>query len=440
MDAIPAANNLSIEFGIDNWRLISHELDNPTTLVEATPEGLITHPVFMTARALPGASVSPAQIMRVVLGWAPENQAWRLGILLLDGAASKYDTTQMRWCELAEWHGENNPEDITYAKHAGQLLARLINRPFQYIEPNTESRVAIFTASQNSAPPTLSDTTPTNAIDTSTKTNTSLPHSQIASSTPSVISSDKESPQLGNNEMMVDALPQILNEEIPLPDIQPLTLPIQINHWKLLPAASGLRWQRVRSWWSINFGRLLLYGLLCILFLLLGIGSRTRGLASVEPNWLPFAGLIVGIILFGNLIRTIWSMLSASAVVIDTFDRTIYNKGLVLPFINWRISFDNLEYLLISQSPPQPQGRRKRTDPMGIAQEVWIHVFDGEKFFLIADLDAVEGKSWVWDAVRKHSRSHVRRGVQLAQYDTSAHHAALQIAEQVGVPIYLDLV
>jgi hypothetical protein len=133
-------------------------------------------------------------------------------------------------------------------------------------------------------------------------------------------------------------------------------------------------------------------------------------------------------------------MLSASAVVVDTLDRTIYNKGLVLPFINWRLTFDNLEYLLISQTPPQPQGRRRRTDPMGIAQEIWIHAFDGKNFFLIADLDTVEGKSWVWDAVRKHSHSHVRRGLQLAQYDTSAHHAALQIAEQIGVPIYLDLV
>jgi hypothetical protein len=400
----------------------------------------------MNARALPAATVSPAQIMRVVLGWAPESHAWRLGMLLLDGAASKYDTTQMKWCELAEWQSEGAVEDIMYAKHAGQLLARLINRPFQYIEPNTQSRVAVFAASRKSVPPTLADT----QSDSDANTMGDSSHdshagymdmsASTASNTPltaTATSSDLNDDYDENGEVLsVDEH----DEELNLPEIEPLTLPIQINHWKLSRAASGLRWQRVRSWWSINLGRLLLYGLLCILFLLLGIGSQTRGLADVEPTWLPLAGLGVGIILFGNLIRTIWGMLSASAVVIDTLDRTIYNKGLVLRFINWRLSFDNLEYLLITQTPPQPQGRRRRTDPMGIAQEVWIHAFDGENFFLIADLSTVEGKSWVWDAVRKHNRSHVRRGLQLAQYDTSAHHAALQLAEQIGVPIYLDLV
>ncbi len=401
MQIVPAANNLNIEFGPDTWRLVNTELSTPTTLLEATPEGMVTHPVFRAARSLPGATVAPAQIMRVMLGWAPESQAWRLGMLLVDVPASTFDTTQMQWCELAAWPDAIFTHQIDEVRLSGQALARLINRPFQFVERPGESRVPIFSPSAASPPAT-------SATD---------------------IDNGTEIPDNPETE-----------EEPVLPEIELLNPPIRFSDWRFTRISSGLRWQRVRTWWAINIGRLTLFVVLGVLFFVLSIGSQTRGLAQVEPADLPDIGLLIGGVMILSLLHTLWQLLSATAVVIDQFQREVYGQGLIFRFIHWRVPFDHIEYVLISQSPPNAQGRRRREDPMRIAQDVWIHVYDGTEFHEVVNLGNVEGLSWTWDLVRTHGHAHVRRRLQLVQYDTPAHHAAQQIANLIDVPVYLDLV
>src|SRR5690606_10313660 len=149
-----------------------------------------------------------------------------------------------------------------------------------------------------------------------------------------------------------------------LPDIAPLAPPLRFDGWRLMPMAAGVRWQRVRSWWLINFIRLLGLGTLSVLFLILGIGSKTRGLAEVDLAHLPDIGLFIGALLLITLMLSIWRLLRESATVVDTLQREVYEKGLLLPFINWRIPFDNIQYLLITQSSPRAQGRRRKDEPM----------------------------------------------------------------------------
>jgi hypothetical protein len=202
-----------------------------------------------------------------------------------------------------------------------------------------------------------------------------------------------------------------------------------------------VRWRRLSGWWWGNLLRLGLFGVLAVLFLVLGAGARTSGLAPVEPGWLPTIGLLVGILMVGGVLSVAWRLVTATTVVVDGFAKEVYNKGLVFPFINWRVPFSQIHYLLISQTPPQSRGRRKRTDPMRISQEVWLHIYDGQNFYPVGELDEVEGKSWVWDRVRQHAQQpKLRRPLRLAEYDTPAHHAALQIADRIGVPTYIDLI
>lgn len=417
MEAISAAHYLRIEFESSVWRLISTELDSPTTLLEATPEGLITHPVFRAARSLPNSTLSPAQIVRVMLGYAPESQAWRLGMLLIDNSATKLDTTQMQWCELAAWPDESFTIQVDNARLAGQALARLINRPFQFVESNAASRVRVF--SRQSTPVDLAESPASPAATIAA----------LAVETPA--HEDLE-------ESAAIAEPSV---EAPIiPDIHPLSLPLQFMGWRLTRISSGIRWRRMRGWWVVNLIRLTGLAILSVLFLVLGIGSKTRGLAEVEPERLPDAGLLIGVVLLLSLMVAIWRLLRENATFVDTLNREVYAQGLVLPFVHWRVPFDKIEYVLITQSSPRAQGRRRRTDPMRIAQEVWLHVFDGNDFYEMVDLETVEGQSWVWDTVRTHSHSQVRRGLQLAHYDTPAHHAAQQIAEMINVPVYLDLI
>ena len=405
MEAIPAANHVHIEFEVDAWRLISTELDSPTTLVEATPEGLVAHPVFRAARSLPSASISPIQVTRIMLGWAPESQAWRLGMLLSDGAQSTLDTTQMQWCELAEWPQVMYPYQLDNAKIAGQALARLINRPFQIVEPNGATRVPVFsTAVEQSTPIELEP------------------------------NDDETIPDTTTGKVESEPTPQFI------PEIESIPLPIRFSGWRLTRTASGLRFRRVKSWWTVTLVRLTVIFTLCVLFLILSIGSRERGLATVEPEQLPDIGLVIGGILLIFLLATIWDIFTEKSVIIDTFQREVYSQGLILPFVQWRIPFDRIQYVLLTQSPVKAQGRRKHSDPMQISQEVWLHVFDGTNFHEIADLGSVEGQSWMWDIIRTHHHTHVRRHIQLSHYDTSGHHAGQQIAQLIGVPIYMDFV
>lgn len=408
--AITAANHLHIEFDTQTWRLVSQELDNPTTLVEVTPNGLVTHPVFRAARSLPSATITPGQIMRVMLGWAPESRAWRLGLLLIEGGMTKLDTTQMQWCELASW-----PEGVYNglmddAKTAGQTLARLLNRPFHFVEPHSESRVPVF-----SGPPTK----PKN------------PGITDAHLRPMETTEDEDRP---THETEASSAPVV-----PV-DIQPLPLPIRFEQWRLTRNATGLRWQRTKRWWWTHSFRIALFASLGGLFFLLGIGSRTRGLAETEPGALPTVGLGVGVLMLGLLLYALWQLMNASAVVVDSFKREVYSQGLLFPVVQWRVPFDQIQYVLISQSAPRPQGRARRDAPMRISQEAWLHVYDGADFHQLVELGEVEGESVYWDTVRTHSHTNVRRGLHLGEYNTPAHHAAQQIADIMEIPVYLDLV
>lgn len=396
---VQADNDLSISFSPDRWTLISTELEQPTTLMDVTPENLIAHPFFVQVRDLPTATLSPAQVARVVLGWAHEKEAWELGLLLIDGSRSKLDTTQMRWCKLAAWHSHEATAG-NGARRAAQSLARLINRPFQLVEPYTDTRVPAF------ASPAQSD----------------RPAPEAAEASP-------EQDETQTDDPAVD-----------YPTVALRPLPLAMDEWRLVLTADGLKWEQRRAWWLSHIGRISLYAVLCGLFLLLGIGTRTSGLAPVQPDWLPTVGLGIALILFLNMLLVMARMLRAGSVVINTFKREVYQQGTLLPIIKWRVPFEEIDYLVLSQTPARPQGRPQRDAPMNIAQDIWLHVArNNDQFYEIVALDNVEGRSHAWATVRNHAQYPLRRRLLLAEYDTPAHHAALHIGERLDVPIYLDV-
>ncbi|PJF44465.1 MAG: hypothetical protein CUN55_03830 [Phototrophicales bacterium] len=410
MEAIPAAHNLKIEFSADSWRLVSTELETPTVLLDATPEGILAHPVFRAARALSSVTISPAQVGRVILGWAPENESWRLGLLLVDGAASVQDTVSMQWCELAAWPQQQiHITDLDKIKFAGQVLARLMDRPFQFVEPRTPTRITAFQEQEAASEENALVEEPT--------------------------SLDAETPPSRREHP-----PTLETEALNIPEVTVLPLPIAMPDWHLRRTAVGAVWQRPSSWWLTHLVRLIATFIATILFFLLGIGSLTRGFAAVEPEWLPFLGIAVGVLLMFSLVRLIWHLLNANQVWIDGQQRIIYEQGTLLRLVRWRLDFDSIQYLLITQEAPRPQGRRRSTDPMRIVQDVWLHIYDGQRFYLLAQLHDVEGQTFDWDNVRTHGRTKTRRALQLVEYDTPAHHAAQQIADIIKVPVYIDTI
>ena len=105
----------------------------------------------------------------------------------------------------------------------------------------------------------------------------------------------------------------------------------------------------------------------------------------------------------------------------------------------WRVPFDTAAYVLISQTPAQPQGRPSPDEPVRTEQAVWIHLYDGRRFWPIVALENVEGRCRDWDNARHALKTSGRRPLVLAHYDTPAHHAAQVMAQALGVDLWLDV-
>jgi hypothetical protein len=76
---------------------------------------------------------------------------------------------------------------------------------------------------------------------------------------------------------------------------------------------------------------------------------------------------------------------------------------------------------------------------MRTAQDVWMHVYDGAAFWLLADLEHVEGVSHDWETVQQAQKKRGRRRLHLSHYDTPAHHAALVLADTLQTDVWLDI-
>jgi hypothetical protein len=198
-------------------------------------------------------------------------------------------------------------------------------------------------------------------------------------------------------------------------------------------------WQK-RTQWVIG-SAVRAVGMLALAggFLVLGIGTETADLAAVNPGWLPLLGLGVAALLIVLALQTLWQFLNVTDVILDTTQQEVRCQSRLLGRVRWRVPFTSVEYVLLSHTPAQAQGRKTPDSPMRIALEGWLHLYDGEQFWPVAELGRVEGESAEWAAVRSSQKQHGRRAINLAEYNTPAHHAALRTARIVHTENWLDI-
>ncbi|NDJ79298.1 MAG: hypothetical protein GYB65_23855 [Chloroflexi bacterium] len=392
MEIIHAAQNMAIELGPTTWRMLNGtQTGQPgvlAALVEVTPGRIVWSPAFAASRALPREGLQPADVARVVVGWAPESENWHLGLLLAATPTSNY---QMVWCGLASWPSGQANEHLTAAKLAGQSLARILDRPFHLV------------SSPKEPVNNLSETQPLQP------TLTMAP--------------------------MVGKEPQPSAE----PAITPRKPPFVFEEWTMLDIPQGYVWQR-RTRWRLGVAlRVVGFTLASLLFFLLGIGAQSRGLASVKPEWLPGVGIVLGAVMLVLAAYNLWLIVMLQDVVVDKERREVRQQGWLTNHVSWRMPFEAVQYVLVSQVPARPQGRDKPGDPMRTAQEVWLHLYDGQRFYPIAELGRVDGLCHAWDEVRQRQKKTGRRPLRLADYDTPAHHAARQLTDVLETDTWLDV-
>ncbi|MEW6579521.1 MAG: hypothetical protein AB1435_10035 [Chloroflexota bacterium] len=391
-DIISAAYNLTIEIGPEIWRLVngtrppSEESGATPALVEARPGGLTYAPAFARARPLPPQGwLAPSGVARVVVGWAPEYQSWHLGLLLAESAE---DAGELRWCGLASWPQGEAAEHEGDARHAAQALARLLDRPLHVVAPPRPAPII--------APPApAADTRP-----------------------------------------LVVAAPAAPPAPADAPLREP---PLTFETWAFVARRTRWVWKRRAHWVLGNLLRAVGLVVLAVVFALLGAGTLNSGLAEVNPAWLPALGLAVAVALLATALRAFWRMITTTDVVLDVKKREVRARSRFTGSTRWRLPFERVSYVLLTQTAPRPQGRKGKDGPMRVAQDVWVHLAEGDRFRQVVELGRVEGVSRQWDAARAALKQPGRRRIRLADLDSPVHQAALHMARVLEADAWLDV-
>lgn len=399
-ETIRAAHDLTICYDETSWRLYNGlpaatASTNPMpALVVAHPTEIVCTPTFAHARNLPlDGPLLPADISQVVVGWATESRTWNLGLLL----AAKPDTQfKTNWCGLASWPSGTPGESYDVAYQAAQALARLIKRPLHLV-PAPEA-----------AP---------------------------------LVTGETQAVQATTRMVPVDVAqgPPAQPVYAPVPEIPVNRPPFMFDDWMMREGARGFTWTRRRRWVLSAFVRASGLFVLSICFVLLGVGAQSRGLADVEPGWLPMSGLLVAATLLALALRAIWAIMAAHKITVDMLRREVVCQRQLSGGLVWRIPFDRIEYVLVSQSPPRPQGQLDHPNIMGTQQDVWLHLSDGNRFLPVVELLELEGQCRNWQAIERTHHKRGRRALKLVHYDTPAHHAARVMAQAIGAKVWLDI-
>jgi hypothetical protein len=383
-ETIHAAHNLTIQIDPVGWRMYNGT-QTPNALFEASQDQIRCLPAFARARQIPrGGSLIPADIARVVLGWAPESHNWHLGLMLAARPETDY---QARWCGLASWPSGEAGEYMQQARYAAQSLARLIDRPFHLVPPVEPVRVVI----------------------------------------------DETQPIQATVRM------ETLRPAAVIPDIMLKAPPFTFEEWVMDAVPRGYIWHRRGPWLAQAVLSIIGYTILIVLFVVLGVGTQTSGLAAVNPVWLPWLGLAVaGMLVVVTLANTL-ALLSTADVIIDIRAGEVRRQNRLLGMTRWRVPFNAISYVLVSQTPPQTQGRKRSAQPVATVQNVWIHLYDGQRFWPVVALEEVEGRCHDWDTARSVVKIPGRRPLKLARYDTPVHHAALVMGRALDTEVWLDI-
>jgi hypothetical protein len=217
------------------------------------------------------------------------------------------------------------------------------------------------------------------------------------------------------------------------------SLPIEVGDWVLRAAPDGIAWQLTARWKWRHIGQAVFFLVMSGIFVFLGAGAIESGLAKINPSWLPYVAFAVAAVLVFSAMENIWKLVNRQQVIVDEHTREVRCERSATGLVDWRVPFDEIECLLVSQEPAKPQGRRSSSDPMQIAQDAWVHLCAKGQFYLVSEQNDAAGKSWRWETVRKRTPSAERYLLDLAEYDTPLHHAVIKMADRLGIKAYLDI-
>ena len=139
MKQVSTTNEQVIQFSDQDWRLISHEGDQPQEIFRAIQgKPILYSPGFGASRNLPiGGNITDEEITRVSLGWEVVDKTWHLGIILTGKLQKKRNS---RWLEIASWEDLQQDKHEATAKEAGEALAKVLGVRYSPIESTKDTQ------------------------------------------------------------------------------------------------------------------------------------------------------------------------------------------------------------------------------------------------------------------------------------------------------------
>lgn len=278
-----------------------------------------------------------------------------------------------RWCGLARWDNSERSD----AEQAGQALSATLGKPFRLVPPPEEETAAVL---EDEAPAEVE----------------SVPAETSA---------------------VAEALP-----EVPL-----MPLPLSVGTWVLREEPGGLSWARASNWRTETLLRAAFFAVLTPVFGFLSLGSLLSLYAQVQPQWLPLIGLGLTAIMLLNAVNLFRRLLQSPVTLIDRRQRILKQTA------RWRkvlqSPFEGLTYVLLSYITTHRKQSALDKDELGI--EAWLNVYSPRRSFInLCNAESTDGQ------IQPELTLKTRELINLREIDTPAHHAALWIAREIGIPAY----
>lgn len=224
-------------------------------------------------------------------------------------------------------------------------------------------------------------------------------------------------------------------EDEPPPPLPLMPLPIQSEGWVLAEGPGELRLAQEGSALRGSLIRAVFLLALTPIFAILSIGALNSVYAAVSPEWLPYVGLVVAVIL---LALAGWQLLNVMKAPIATLERNTKMMKQVTR-VGGRLlqqsPYEGIDYVLISHTIG---GRRPKQDQDGTPvqpfwAEVWIHAYSSRRGFIeLCHLADVEGR------LRMDIDFSTRRSLYFGEIDSPAHHIGGWLAQEMDCPVYVE--
>jgi hypothetical protein len=215
-------------------------------------------------------------------------------------------------------------------------------------------------------------------------------------------------------------------EPEPLPPLR--ALPLEFDDWTLVEEGT-LRFNRAPGWQAPGIRRAIWYSLLVVIYIILSVVTLMQPVALPKPEWLPYLGLAVAVVLFGLVVYTLYRLLTDyDHVVLDEGRRSIVGRRGEKE--RWRV--DNVAIVSLYISEVVKQRAEKRNILHG---EINAQLQDGHFRNLLTQYQPTED-------TYTPSGTEVVDGITpltARNATTDLHHAGLWISQALGVPSYLDV-